>query len=156
MRITYKQMVLDAIIDLSNQEQFATRTMLAETMDLTLSIIDEKLQSLANDGLIYRVQKGVYAPVIKHDVARGIWKRTLPCGSVKLDIGDDIVLLLTPKEARTLGKEMMGDAMQYANIEAGHHAAMTTGRIERELKALRSENRRLLARLESKPFELVG
>ena len=154
MRVTYKQMVLDAIIDLSNQEQVATRTILAETIDLTLSIIDEKLQSLANDGLIYRVQKGVYAPVIKHNVARIISKTVLPCGLVKVDIGDD-VWTLTPKEARLIGNYFMSDAMQYSNIESGHHAAMATGRIERELKDMRRENRELRMLLEKKPFELV-
>lgn len=136
MRITNKQMVLDAVVDLSNQEQSVTRETLSVVIDLPLAIIDEKLTSLVNDGLVHRIQRGVYLPTIKHNQARIISKIVLPCGTVKVDIGDD-VWTLTPKEARILGSLMAADAMQYSNIEIGHHAALTTAKMDLEMKEMR-------------------
>lgn len=136
MRITNKQMVLDAVVDLNNQEQSVTRETLSAVIDLPLAVIDEKLTSLVNDGLIHRIQRGVYVPTVKHNQARIISKIVLPCGTVKVDIGDD-VWTLTPKEARILGSLMAADAMQYSNIEIGHHAALTTAKMDLELKEMR-------------------
>ena len=136
MRITNKQMVLDAVVDLNNQEQSVTRETLSVVIDLSLAIIDEKLTSLVNDGLIHRIQRGVYVPTVKHNQARIISKIVLPCGTVKVDIGDD-VWTLTPKEARILGSLMAADAMQYSNIEIGHHAALTTAKMDLEMKEMR-------------------
>lgn len=136
MRITNKQMVLDAVVDLNNQEQSVTRETLSTVIDLSLAIIDEKLTSLVNDGLIHRIQRGVYVPTVKHNQARIISKIVLPCGTVKVDIGDD-VWTLTPKEARILGSLMAADAMQYSNIEIGHHAALTTAKMDLEMKEMR-------------------
>ena len=136
MRITNKQMVLDAVVDLNNQEQSVTRETLSAVIDLSLAIIDEKLTSLVNDGLIHRIQRGVYVPTVKHNQARIISKIVLPCGTVKVDIGDD-VWTLTPKEARILGSLMAADAMQDSNIEIGHHAALTTAKMDLEMKEMR-------------------
>lgn len=145
MQMTNKQRVLDAVTDLHNQEQVVTRETLSDLLDLKQSIIDDNLTSLVNDGLIHRVQRGVYVPTVEHKPARGVWKRVLPCGTVKIEVGDDIVLTLTPKEARMLGSIMMGDAMQYSNIEIGHHAALATARAELELKEMRKALRKLTA-----------
>lgn len=143
MRATNKEIILDSIIDLHNSEQIVTRDLLLDVLDLKKNIIDDNITSLVNEGRVYRVRRGVYAPISEHTPARGIWKRTLPCGSVKLDIGDDVVILLTPKEARTLGKEMMGDGMQYSNIELGHHVAQAMARNEAQIKELLRENKQL-------------
>lgn len=142
MRVTNKQMVLDAVVDLSNQEQSVTRETLSGILDLSLAIIDEKLTSLVNDGLIHRIQRGVYVPTVKHSQARIISKIVLPCGTVKIDIGED-VWTLTPKEARILGSLMAADAMQYSNIEIGHHAALTTAKMDLQTKEMRREIREL-------------
>ena len=64
MQITNKQRVLDAVIDLHNQEQIVTRETLSDTLDLKQTIIDDNLSSLNNDGLIHRVQRGVYVPTV--------------------------------------------------------------------------------------------
>lgn len=136
MQITNRQRVLDAVTDLHNQEQIVTRETLSDVLDLKMSIIDDNLTLLANDGSIYRVQRGVYVPTIEHKPARVITKSPLNDGSVVLEI-DRLVLILTPKEARELGKLMMGDAMQYSNIEAGHHAALATAKMDLELKNMR-------------------
>ena len=145
MQITNKQKVLDAVIDLHNQEQIVTRETLSDILDLKQTIIDDNLSSLTNDGFIHRVQRGVYVPTVEHKPARLISKIPLPDGTVVIDIGDSIVLTLTPKEARTLGSLMMCEAMQYSNIEIGHHAALATAKMELELKQMRKQLRELSA-----------
>ncbi len=145
MQITNKQRVLDAVVDLHNQEQVATRETLSNILDLKQTIIDDNLSTLVNDGLIHRVQRGVYVPTIDHKPARVISKIVLPDGTTVIDIGDNIVLTLTPKESRVLGNLMMCEALQYSNIEIGHHAALATARAELELKEMRKALRKLTA-----------
>lgn len=145
MQMTNKQRVLDAVIDLHNQEQIVTRETLSDVLDLKQTIIDDNLSSLVNDDLIHRVQRGVYVPTTEHKPARIISKIVLPCGTVKIDIGDDMVVTLTPKEARLIGSLFMADAMQYSNIEIGHHAALTTAKMDLELKQMRKQLRELSA-----------
>lgn len=145
MQITNKQRVLDAVIDLHNQEQIVTRETLSDILDLKQTIIDDNLSTLVNDGLIHRVQRGVYVPTIEHKPARVISKIVLPDGTTVIDIGDNIVLTLTPKESRVLGNLMMCEALQYSNIEIGHHAALATARAELELKEMRKALRKLTA-----------
>ena len=142
MRPTNKEIILDCIIDLHNSEQTVTRELLLDVLDLKKNIIDDNVTSLVNEGRVYRVRRGVYAPSSTHPKARHIWKGTLSCGLVKLEIGD-IVITLTPKEARILGKEMMGDGMQYANIELGHYVAQMNTLNDLKTKELERENKQL-------------
>ena len=142
MQITNKQKVLDAVIDLHNQEQVVTRETLSKILDLKQTIIDDNLTTLANDGEIHRIQRGVYVPTIIHKPARVITRSGLNDGCVVIEI-DRLVLILTPKEARELGKQMMGDAMQYSNIEIGHHAAHATANLELEFKNMRKAIREM-------------
>lgn len=152
MQMTNKQRVLDAVTDLHNQEQVVTRETLSDLLDLKQSIIDDNLTSLVNDGLIHRVQRGVYVPTVEHKPARVISKIVLPDGTTVIDIGDNIVLTLTPKESRVLGNLMMCEALQYSNIESGHHAALTTAKMDLELKNMRKALRKLTAgQAESQP-----
>lgn len=143
MQITNKQRVLDTVIDLHNQEQIATREMLSDILDLKRISIDESLSTLVNEGFIHRVVNGVYVPTVEHKPARIISKIVLPDGTTVIDIGDTIVLTLTPKEARIVGSLMMCEAMQYSNIEIGHHAALTTAKMDLQTKKMRREIREL-------------
>ena len=54
----------------------------------------------------------------------------------KSEIGDDEVLTLTPREARNLGNLMVAEAMQYANIEMGHHMAILQSEISGQVRKL--------------------
>ncbi len=155
MQMTNKQMVLEAAIDLHNQGQVVSRTTLEAVLNIKRISITESISTLEEEGLLDRVVNGLYVPATQHKPPRGIWKRTLPCGSVKLDIGDDLVVLLTPQESRTLAKEMMGEAMQYASIEAGHLATTAINELRREVRDIRKENKNMRAMIEQKPFELT-
>ncbi len=128
--------VLEAIEDLHNQEQIVTRETLSQLTGLKLSIVDDRLSYLVDSGQIIRVQRGVFIPAPKHRVARLMSKMVLPDGTIKIEIGDDEVLTLTPREARNLGNLMVAEAMQYANIEMGHHMAILQSEVTSQVRKL--------------------
>ena len=128
--------ILEAVEDLHNQEQIVTRETLSQLTELKLSIIDDRLSYLVDSGQIIRVQRGVFIPTPKHRVARLMSKMVLPDGTVKIEIGDDEVLTLTPREARNLGNLMVAEAMQYANIEMGHNMAILQSEISSQMRKL--------------------
>lgn len=107
-RVTAQE-VLDFITDLHYQEQQVTRELLSERIGVRLSVIDEHLKVMTNDGRIRRVGRGVYAPMQSMPPARAMSKTLLPDGYVKIEIGDQ-VLTLTPREDRMLGNLMGGAA----------------------------------------------
>lgn len=128
--------ILEAIEDLHNQEQIVTRETLSQLTDLKLSIVDDRLSYLVDSGQIIRVQRGVFIPAPKHRPARLMSKMVLPDGTVKIEIGDDEILTLTPREARHLGNLMVAEAMQYANIEMGHHMAILQSEVTSQVRKL--------------------
>ena len=127
--------IFDAVVDLHNNEQIVTRTTLAAMLDLKIGIIDDRLSYLVDIEKIMRVERGVYVPVIQHPVSRIMSKMVLPDGTVKIEIGDE-VLTLTPKEARTLGNLVVAEAMQYSNIELGHNMAMIQSSLTGQVRSL--------------------
>lgn len=136
------QVVLQAVQDLHAQEQIVTRETLVEVTGLKLAIVDDRLAALVDDMLIRRVQRGVYVPAEQHPPARVISKVLLPDGTVKIDIGDQ-VLTLTPREDRMLAALQAGVMMQTASIELGHQAAQANG----DLNARMNRLERLLVRM---------
>lgn len=136
------QIVLEALHDLHAQEQIVTRETLANVTGLKLSVIDDRIGALIDDELAVRVQRGVYVPAETHPPARVISKTVLPDGTVKIDIGDQ-VLTLTPKEDRMLAALQAGVVMQTAAIEVGHQSAMMAGDMNGRLNRLE----RMLARM---------
>lgn len=128
--------ILEAIEDLHNQEQIVTRETLSKLTGFKLSIIDDRLAYLVDSGQIVRVQRGVFVPAPKHRPSRIMSKMVLPDGTVKIEIGDDQILTLTPREARNLGNLMVAEAMQYANIEMGHHMAILQSEISGQVRKL--------------------
>ena len=113
---TTKQQILDAVQDLHNQEQMVTREALRELTGLTLTIIDDRLATLVDDGELIRKSRGVFVPAVIHPPARPISKTVMPDGLVKIEIGDE-VLTLTPREDRTLAGVQAGAALQFIGID---------------------------------------
>jgi hypothetical protein len=134
--------VLQAVQDLHAQEQIVTRETLVEVTGLKLVIVDDRLAALVDDMLIRRVQRGVYVPAEQHPPARVISKMLLPDGTVKIDIGDQ-VLTLTPREDRMLAALQAGVMMQVSTIEIGHQAALANGEMNTRMNKLE----RLLVRM---------
>lgn len=134
-RISTTELVYDAIVELHALEQIITREALADHLNLKLSIIDDKLKTLANDGLIARIQRGVYVPVEKYPPTRPISHTELPDGTVILDIGDD-VLKLTPREARTLAVMLGARAIQASQINLSDQVGMMVAEISQRIRIL--------------------
>lgn len=122
VEVTSTQRVYDAVIDLHQLEQIATRETVAELTGLKLAIVDDRLRALVDDERLKRVLRGVYVPVETHPPARDISKTILSDGSVKIEIGDE-VLTLTPREDRMLASLMAGTSAQAIAIQTGHTMA---------------------------------
>ena len=136
------QIVLDAIEELHAQEQVVTREALVEHTGLKMTIVDDRIKTLIEDGAVHRARHGVFVPVVRHPPARPISKTVMPDGMVKIEIGDD-VLTLTPREDRTLAALQTGVAAQFAAINLGHHASALASEInERTLRLERMAARR--------------
>ena len=137
-KISTSALVLEAVQDLHNQQQIVTRETLAELTGLKLTVIDDRLGVLADDGALLRVQRGVYVPAPRHPPARAMSKTVMPDGMVKIEIGDE-VLSLTPREDRMLANLMAGAAAQAAAIETGRTTAILAAELGEEVKRLRRQ-----------------
>lgn len=115
---TNKSLILEAVEDLHNLEQTVTRTVLQHHTGLKLTTIDDHLKNLVNDGLIYRVQTGVFVPAFQHPPARPVSVMMLPDGTTIHDIGDDVIKL-TPREQRMHSALTAGFSAQAAQVEQG-------------------------------------
>lgn len=118
--LTSTRQILEAITDLHAQEQIVTRDKIGEVLPhLSLQKISDRLGYLIETSQISRPERGVYVPVITHATSRSVCKYILPDGTVKLEIGDQVVTM-TPKESRYVGNLMVAEAMQFSNLELGH------------------------------------
>lgn len=120
---TTLQQILDTVQELHNLEQIVTREAVREATGLALTTVDDRLATLVDRGDITRIGRGVFVPAVRHPPARPISKTVLPDGSVKLEIGDD-VLTLTPREDRILAKLQAGVAVELAAIDSGKEIAV--------------------------------
>ena len=137
------QRVFAAVHELRAQEQIATRETVAELSGLKLSIVDDRLRALVDDGKLKRLLRGVYELVEVFPPPRVISKTVLPDGFVKLEIGDEL-LTLSPQEDRALAMLQTGAIAQAVAIETGRAhlflATELTARVnshERQLESLR-------------------
>ncbi|WAB91982.1 hypothetical protein OSS47_28355 [Pseudomonas citronellolis] len=140
------QIILEAVRDLHAQEQIVTRDTLAEVTGLKPGIVDDRLKALIDDMLVLRVERGVFVPAPELPPARPVTKTLIPGGWVKIEIGDDHILTLTPAENRALGELMSGAGQQYAAIEIGHQNAILAAelaakvrKLEKQIKALNAD-----------------
>lgn len=134
-KVTSTQRVLDAICELHQLEQPATRISIQEMTGLTLVKVDDRIKALVEREQIKRILKGHYVPVEVHPPARSISKTILSDGCVKIEIGDE-VLTLTPREDRMLAQLMAGAATHAAQIESSRSIAELTTAVETRLSRI--------------------
>lgn len=134
--------VLDAVCELHGKEQVATRDTVAALTGLTLSIVDDRLGTLVDKELVRRILRGVYVPVTQYPASRVMCKRVLADGMIELEIGNE-VLLLTPKEDRTLADLQAGAAAQAIAISTGRQHSMIATELATRVHRLENENRAL-------------
>ena len=111
-----RQIVLDAVHELYASSQVASRSLVTTMTGLKPALVDDSIKVLCNDNKIRRIERGVYVPVWQYPEPRQIWQTKLYDGTVKVDIGDDHVLTLTPQEASDLGLQLAGYAMRASNM----------------------------------------
>lgn len=116
--IPSSQRVYEAVRELRAADQIATRETVAELSGLKLAVVDDRLRTLVDDGMLKRLIRGIYELVEQYPPARVISKTVLPGGYVKLEIGDEL-LTLTPQEDRALALLQTGAAAQLIAIETG-------------------------------------
>lgn len=139
--ITSTDRIYDAVRELRGLEQIATRETVASLTGLKLSVVDDRLRTLVDDGKLKRLLRGVYELVEDYPETRAISKTVLPSGYVKYDIGDEVITL-TPTEDRTLAMLGIGAAGQAVMINSTNEhlymaqtLAAKVEKLERELKA---------------------
>ncbi len=137
---TTKQQILDAVQDLHNAEQMVTREALREITGLTLTIIDDRLAALVDDGGLIRKSRGVFVPAILHPPARPISKTVMPDGMVKIEIGD-CVLDLTPREDRLLAGVQAGAALQFIGIDTEQHLTQIVADLRLRIREVEAQQR---------------
>lgn len=135
---TTKQQILDAVQDMHNAQQMVTREALRELTGLTLTIIDDRLATLVDDGLLIRKSRGVFVPAVIHPPARPISKTVMPDGLVKIEIGDE-VLTLTPREDRTLAGVQAGAALQFLGIDTEQSVIQALADLRLKVRALETQ-----------------
>ena len=93
-RHTIRESVLDTITRLFEVRGKVpvTRQDVMQETGIKGDALKEHLDALIDDGLLYRVDRGLYAP-IDHKPTRPITITDLPDGSVKIEVGDDMIFL---------------------------------------------------------------
>ena len=136
--------IFQAVRELRAMDQIATRDTVAELTGLKMTVVDDRLRTLVDDGKLKRLLRGVYELVESFPEPRAISKTVLPNGAVVYDIGDE-VLTLSPQEARVLAELSMGAAGTAVLINStNQHLYLATElaakveKLEREMKAYKA------------------
>lgn len=98
-----------AVQELRELGQEATRHTIAQLTGLKMTIVDDRLRTLVDDGRLRRLVRGVYDLEKPYPPPRPMFFGILADGFVKLEVGDD-VLTLSPTEARRLARGLGGFA----------------------------------------------
>jgi hypothetical protein len=99
-KVSNRMVVFQAISDLCNAGRQASRRAICDFTGLPMSIVDDHVKNLKDDGEIRLVVNGIFELVDKTP-DRAVSGTIVPNGGYKLEIGD-IVLDLTLREARAI------------------------------------------------------
>lgn len=157
--ITSTQRIFDAVRDLRELDQIATRETVAELTGLKMGIVDDRLRALVDDGKLKRLLRGIYELVETWPEPRELSCTMLSTGWVKMELGDDL-LKLTPTEARRAARALGGFAEDArvtestkAHLFLATELAAKVERQEREMKAMREL---LRDKLDERQMDLLG
>lgn len=132
------QIILDTIEGLHQQGQVATRELLVDLTGYKMTIIDDHVSRMIENGRLRRLRAGVFSPVAAMPEPRPVSVTDLADGTSIIEIGD-VVLHLWPRERRSLASRLVGDAVQYSNIQAGVEAGTLATELSVELLAIKRE-----------------
>lgn len=132
---TSSETIFQACIGLRNEGRLITRQVLAKVTSLKMGIVDDHVTRLAEHGRLRRVSNGVVELVEQFPANRPISKTVLPDGSVKIEVGDDLVCL-TPGEAQVVGGMLLGEATQFAQLRGDRDQQDKVAKLQRDLEEL--------------------
>ncbi len=135
---TSGQIIRDTIQDLHQQYQVATRELLCELTGLKMTIIDDHISRMIENGELRRLRAGVFAPISPMPEPRAVSMTRMADGTSIIEIGDFVVHVY-PRERRELASLLVGDAVQYSNIQAGVEAGTLATELAAELLATKRE-----------------
>ncbi|WP_423459962.1 hypothetical protein [Ottowia sp. VDI28] len=143
------QIIWDTMVGMREANQAISRNRLQEITGLKYTLIDDHVTRLIEEGRMRRVIDGVYELVDPMPEPRPVSVTHLPDGMTIIECGDG-ELRMWPPEVRKLGLAVVGNAMQFSQLQSQHDmAAMLTeatvrnraladrlSDLEREYKAL--------------------
>jgi len=121
-----RDLILQAVIDLNEHSQLCSRKRIAEVTCLKMTIVDDHLDRLRNQGHIRLAGHSHYEPMdLTPD--RPVSTTSLPLGRLKIEVGDDLIADQTPREALALAKQLAGlliafGSHSWALVPPGHDA----------------------------------
>jgi hypothetical protein len=127
--------VYNAVCELHANEMPATRITVSEITRLPLTTVDDRLKHLTDEKELQRIVRGEYIPVHRFPVARPITKTTLADGMVVLEIGE-VVLHLTPREARQLANDLAGERENYVTTATVRNQLILTAEMATKIEVL--------------------
>lgn len=137
-RVDIRKIIWGALVDLRAQGQIATRQVLAQVTSLKLVILDDHINRMLENGQLRRPMPGVLEIVDQLPPPRAVSMTHLPDGPSKLEIGD-ICVDIWPQERRALANLLLGDAVQYSNIQTGQDINFLTNQVWAEVKKLKRD-----------------
>jgi hypothetical protein len=152
--MTTTERVFNAVKELRATDSFATRETVAELTGLKQAVVDDRLRSLADDGRLKRVLRGVYDITEQYPKPRPVYAGAIDGGMVKVEIGD-MVETLTPEEARMLGRLLVGFASDALTSESVRHHIMLATDLAAQVKSLQLQIVAIKAGQDQRQLDLV-
>ena len=117
-RRSSRDMVLEAIMELTDSEMSSKTPDLVRVTGLSFSVVNDSVKVLKQRGQIYS-DNGAFFVCSEHQPAQPVYHTAMPDGIIKLEKGDQI-LTLNPREARAVARTMGGLIEQAASIVLHH------------------------------------
>ncbi|WP_313330463.1 hypothetical protein [Comamonas sp.] len=135
---TTGQIIFDTLQDLHQQGQVATRELLCDLTGFKMTIVDDHISRMIENGRVHRLRAGVFTLVAAMPEPRAISMTRMGDGTTILEIGECVVHIY-PRERRELATMLVGDAVQYSNIQAGVEAGVLATELSADLLATKRE-----------------
>lgn len=113
---TTGEQVITAMRDLRDRGKIATRQVLADMLNVRLSIVDDHIKRLKDAERVSSPVNGVFELVDPREPDRAVSATYLPDGRVKIEVGDDL-LNLSLRETQLLNMATGGVFLQFARIK---------------------------------------
>lgn len=110
-KLTTSEVIYQAIMDLTGTNRAASRQIISNMTGLKMSIVDDHIKRMKDDGKLRMVVNGVYEPSEEFKEDRPV-SMTFYKGGCKLEIGD-VCIELTMREARNVSLASGGVGLQF-------------------------------------------